>query len=75
MSKIMITGATGHLGSVVVNELIKKQGAGNLSVLGRDLSKVQNLKEKGVELVQGDYNDYMSLVTAFKGIDRIYCKC
>ncbi len=72
MSKLLITGATGHLGTSVVDELIEKKGTKNISVLVRDLSKAGKLKEKGVQLVQGDYNDYNSLVTAFKGIDKLY---
>ena len=72
MSKILITGATGHLGSAVVNELVEKQGPANVSVLVRDLSKAAALQEKGVELVQGDYSDYQSLVNAFKWIDKLY---
>jgi NAD(P)H dehydrogenase (quinone) len=72
MSKILITGATGKLGSAVVNELVEKQGPANVSVLVRDPSKAAALKEKGVELVQGDYNDYQSLVKAFQGVDKLY---
>jgi NAD(P)H dehydrogenase (quinone) len=72
MEKILITGATGHLGSDVVNELIEKQGPANVSVLVRDFSKATALKEKGVELVPGDYNDYQSLLAAFKGVDKLY---
>ncbi len=72
MSKILITGATGHLGSAVVNELVEKQGPANISVLVRDLSKATALKEKGVELLQGDYSNYQSLVNAFQGVDKLY---
>lgn len=72
MSKILITGATGQLGSAVVNELIGKRGSENVSVLVRDPSKVVRLKEKGVKVVMGDYNDYTSLARAFQGIDKLY---
>jgi NAD(P)H dehydrogenase (quinone) len=72
MIKVLITGATGQLGSAVLNELIGKRGYENVSALVRDLSKAGKLKEKGVHLIQGDYNDYNSLVSAFKGIDKLY---
>jgi NAD(P)H dehydrogenase (quinone) len=72
MSKILITGATGNLGGAVVGELVEKKGNHNISVLVRDLSKAGKLKEKGVRLIQGDYNDYNSLVSAFKGFDKLY---
>src|SRR5665648_428363 len=72
MSKMLITGATGHLGASVVDELIGKKGTKNVSVLVRDLSKAGKLKDKGVQLLQGDYNDYNSLVSAFQGTDKLY---
>ena len=72
MNKILITGATGHLGASVVEELTKKIGPGNISVLVRDLTKASGLKGKGVNLIHGDYNDYDSLIKAFKGIDKLY---
>jgi NAD(P)H dehydrogenase (quinone) len=72
MNKILITGATGKLGGAVVGELIEKQGNRNISVLVRDLTKAGKLKEKGIQIVQGDYNDYNSLVRAFKGADKLY---
>jgi NAD(P)H dehydrogenase (quinone) len=72
MKKILITGATGKLGTSVVNELISKKGSDNVSVLVRDPSKAGNLKERGLQLVQGNYNNYDSLVKAFKGIDKLF---
>jgi len=72
MSKILITGATGQLGSAVVNELVGKKEPSSISVMVRDLSKAGKLKELGVQLVQADYNDYDSLLTAFRGIDKLY---
>jgi NAD(P)H dehydrogenase (quinone) len=72
MSKLLITGATGNLGTAFIDELIGKKGVKNISALVRDLSKAGKLKEKGVQLIQGDYNDYNSLVTAFTGMDKLY---
>jgi len=72
MGKILITGATGHLGFAVVKELVGKREPSSVSVLVRDFSKASKLKELGVQLVQGDYNDYNSLLTAFRGVDKLY---
>jgi NAD(P)H dehydrogenase (quinone) len=72
MSKILVTGATGHLGKGVVNELFQKVGASEISVLVRDLAKAEELKAAGVNIILGDYNDYASLVAAFRGIDKLY---
>lgn len=72
MKKILITGATGQLGKVVVNELLQKINAGEITILVRDPKKAEELKTKGVNVLKGDYTDYGSLVTAFKGIDKLY---
>ena len=72
MSKILVTGATGQLGKAAVSELLQKVAASNVSVLVRDISKAEDLKAKGVNVIKGDYNDYASLVAAFKGVDKLY---
>nr|WP_262918087.1 NmrA family NAD(P)-binding protein [Pontibacter sp. E15-1] len=66
MSKILVTGATGQLGQAVVTELLHKTNAGNISVLVRDLAKAEELKAKGINVIQGDYNEYESLVADFR---------
>jgi NAD(P)H dehydrogenase (quinone) len=72
MSKILVTGATGQLGQAVVNELLNKINASNISILVRNLAKAEELKAKGVSVIQGDYNDYTSLIAAFRGVDNLY---
>ncbi|SDF49790.1 NAD(P)H dehydrogenase (quinone) [Mucilaginibacter pineti] len=72
MGNILITGATGHLGKAVINELISRDQTAQLSAMVRDLSKAHELDTKGVRLVQGDYNDHDSLVAAFQGVDKLY---
>lgn len=72
MSKILVTGATGNLGKAAVNELLKKVNASDISVLVRDPQKAEELENKDVNIIKGDYNDYASLVAAFKGIDKLY---
>ena len=72
MSSILITGASGHLGKAVVNELLQKINAENISVLVRDPSKVQDLQSKGIKVIQGNYHDDDSLFRAFEGIDKLY---
>lgn len=72
MSKILVTGATGQLGKAAVNELLQKVNASDISVLVRDPQKAEELKNKDVNVIKGDYNDYASLVAAFKGIDKLY---
>ncbi len=69
---ILVTGATGHFGKEVINFLLKKGiEARQISALARSPEKVQDLEAKGINIIAGDYNDYASLVTAFKGVDKL----
>jgi NAD(P)H dehydrogenase (quinone) len=72
MSKILITGATGQLGYAVVKQIVQIREPSSVSVLVRDLSKAGKLKDLGVQPVHGDYDDYNSLLAAFRGIDKLY---
>ncbi|MGG7468780.1 SDR family oxidoreductase [Chryseobacterium arthrosphaerae] len=73
MSKILITGATGHLGKETIKFLLNKGiPADQISALVRDENKATDLKEKGINLIVGDYENYASLVTAFKDIDKLF---
>ena len=72
MKKILVTGATGPLGSSVVESLLKKVPASSIAILARNADKAAGLAKQGVEIREGDYDNYASLVTAFKGIDKLY---
>jgi len=72
MKKIMVTGATGPLGSAVVDSLLKKKPAAGIAVLVRNKAKASSLAAKGVEIREGDYNDYDALVRAFTGVEKLY---
>ncbi|HWK07337.1 MAG TPA: SDR family oxidoreductase [Puia sp.] len=69
---ILVTGATGPLGKAVVEFLLKKTPGSNIAALVRDPAKAETLKGQGVDIRQGDYNNYDSLVKAFTGIDKLY---
>jgi NAD(P)H dehydrogenase (quinone) len=69
---ILITGATGHFGKATIDFLLKKGiSANKISALVRDEAKAENLKVKGIHISLGDYDDYPSLVSAFKGVDKL----
>ncbi|SEM41773.1 NAD(P)H dehydrogenase (quinone) [bacterium A37T11] len=72
MNHILITGGTGHLGREVIQELIKSNHKAQVSALVRDVTKAGDLDEKGIRLIHGDYDDYDSLVNAFKDVDKLY---
>jgi len=66
----MVTGAAGHIGNVLVRELLA--GGSNLRVLvlaGEDLASLKGLD---VEVVKGDVCDTNALEEDFRGIDTVY---
>lgn len=74
MKKILITGATGHLGSSTVRFLKEKVNTDQIAVLVRntDSDVVKNYKSEGIDIRVGDYDNFESLTEAFKGIDLLY---
>ncbi|PFN99495.1 NAD(P)-dependent oxidoreductase [Bacillus sp. AFS076308] len=69
--KILVTGATGKLGSKVVDSLLKTIPASELAVSVRNPEKAEGLRARGVEVRQGDFDRPQNLDHAFKGIDRL----
>ncbi|GAB2690931.1 SDR family oxidoreductase [Paenibacillus thermoaerophilus] len=69
--KLLVTGATGKLGRKVVETLLKTVPASQLAVSVRNPEKAEDLRARGVDVRQGDFDRPESLDTAFAGIDRI----
>lgn len=69
--KILVTGATGHLGSLVVKALLDRVSAAQIAVSVRDPQKAAALSERGVDVRRGDFDDPASLEQAFAGVDRL----
>ncbi|SDH47922.1 SDR family oxidoreductase [Mucilaginibacter gossypii] len=72
MSKILITGATGHLGKATI-EFLLRQGvhADQIVAFARDISKATYLTEKGIEVRIGSFDDRDSLDKATQGIETV----
>ena len=71
-STILVAGATGFLGSEICRQLISK----NKNVRGlvratSDSNKVAQLKESGVETIEGDLKNKDSLENALRGVSAI----
>lgn len=71
-SAVLVAGATGLLGSEICRQLLAK----NKKVKGlvrttSDASKVDQLKESGIEIVKGDLKDRSSLENALHGVSAI----
>lgn len=71
MKKILITGATGHFGKAVINHLLKTIPANQLVALVRDEQKAQDLKEKGVTISIGHYDDKASIEKAMTDVEKV----
>ncbi|ALX66432.1 SDR family oxidoreductase [Microbacterium sp. XT11] len=66
---ILVTGASGHLGRLIVESLLERGTPASEIVAGaRDTSKVADL---GVRAVRLDYTDPASVGAALKGIDTV----
>lgn len=69
---ILVTGATGHFGKETIDFLLKNGiPAANIAALIRNNEKAVDLKKSGIQISIGNYDDYASLVAAFKGIDKL----
>ena len=71
-STVLVAGATGYLGSEICRQLISKNK--NVKGLVRatsDSNKVAHLKELGVETIEGDLKDKISLENALHGVSAI----
>jgi dihydroflavonol-4-reductase len=66
----LVTGATGHIGNVLVKELVKRGEKVRVLVLpNEDLSPLDGLN---IEVVKGNVLDKNSLTQAFIGIDYVF---
>jgi NAD(P)H dehydrogenase (quinone) len=68
---ILITAATGHLGTATIDFLLKKTPASRIAALVRNEQKAAGLSAKGISLRKGDYFNAQSLEKAFQGIDTL----
>ncbi|MFN2454523.1 MAG: NAD-dependent epimerase/dehydratase family protein [Pyrinomonadaceae bacterium] len=69
--KILITGATGFLGTHVMRELLEA-GATNLRVLTHASTAPQWMAEQGVETISGSITDAADVARAVEGVAEIY---
>ncbi|THA36805.1 SDR family oxidoreductase [Streptomyces sp. A1547] len=68
---IVVTGATGALGRLVVEELLNRVPAERVAVVVRSKEKAADLAERGVEVRVADYDAPETLAAAFRSGDRV----
>jgi nucleoside-diphosphate-sugar epimerase len=67
--KILVTGATGKVGSRLTKRLAQR--GDQVRALVRDPTRAANLREAGIELVEGDLLKVDSLAAAVRGVDAV----
>lgn len=68
---IVVTGATGQLGRLVIEQLLEKVPAAQIVAAVRSPDKAADLKALGVQVRQADYTQPASLDSAFAGADKV----
>ncbi len=68
---IAITGASGHLGRLVIDQLLKQVAADQVAALARTPAKVADLAARGVQVRAADYNRPETLLPALTGVDKL----
>ena len=68
---IIVTGATGSLGSQIVTHLLERVPAEEIGVSVRDPHKADHLAALGVRVRSGDFTDPASLQHAFEGAEQV----
>jgi uncharacterized protein YbjT (DUF2867 family) len=68
---IVVTGATGKLGSRVIQHLLKRLPASDIVASVRKPEEADDLVAKGVAVRKGDYDDPEGLAQAFAGADAL----
>jgi NAD(P)H dehydrogenase (quinone) len=68
---IVVTGAAGHIGRAIVQQLVARLPAGRVGASVRDTAKAADLAALGVRVRHGDFADPASLPHAFEGATQL----
>lgn len=68
---ILVTGATGHLGQSVVQQLKQHLSKNEFAVLARNKDKAKSYINEHIEVRLADFNEPQTLEDTFKGIDKL----
>ncbi|MFF2243522.1 NAD(P)H-binding protein [Arthrobacter sp. NPDC058130] len=68
---IAVTGATGQLGRLVLEELLNGQEPASLVAVVRDAAKAEELGARGVQVRVAEYSDQAALEAALTGVDKL----
>ena len=69
--RVLVTGATGRIGSAVAGQLLQR-GIATRALVHRDDERSARLRASGAEVVVGDMFDIRQIQAAMDGVDRLY---
>jgi uncharacterized protein YbjT (DUF2867 family) len=69
---ILVTGATGTLGSEVVKQLSRNKSDVKVKAAVHSIENAKKVQHERVEAIQIDYKKPESLSSAFKGVDKLF---
>src|SRR5258705_104144 len=67
---ILVTGATGFLGSALVTELVKR--GESVRILARNEQKARQQFGNGVQIIRGDITEKAAVAEAVDGVETVY---
>ena len=68
---ILVTGATGKLGRLVLEKLLEKVPANQVIAAVRSPEKAAELRARGVQVRKADYSQPQTLGAAFAGVEKV----
>lgn len=68
---IAVTGATGQLGALALEALLKNVNANELVAIVRNPAKAEGLAQKGVNVRKADYTDQAAFTAALAGVGKL----
>ena len=70
-NRVLVTGATGRIGSAVAAQLLEK-GVTTIAMVHRDDARGARLRDLGAEVVVADMFDIQQVTAATECVDRLY---
>ncbi|MBG0853271.1 SDR family oxidoreductase [Streptomyces spinoverrucosus] len=68
---IVVTGATGHLGRHVIEQLLEKVPADRITAVVRNAEKAADFADRGVKIALADYNEPATFDALFSAGDKV----
>jgi NAD(P)H dehydrogenase (quinone) len=68
---IAVTGATGHLGRLVIEQLLQRVPASEIVAIARDADKADDLDDRGIVVRIANYDAPSTLDRAFRGVEKV----